>query len=29
MIFYRVLGDTLRVHRILHQRVDVTPDQMT
>jgi toxin ParE1/3/4 len=28
-IFYRVSGDTLTVRRILHQRMNVTPDQLT
>jgi toxin ParE1/3/4 len=27
-IFYRVSGNALFVHRILHQRMDVTPDQL-
>ena len=29
IIFYRVFGDTLIIHRILHQRTNVTPDQLT
>jgi toxin ParE1/3/4 len=28
MIFYRVAGGTLLVHQILHQRMNVTPEQL-
>ena len=29
LIFYRVSADTLIIHRILHQRMNVMPDELT